>query len=325
MTGGSRVSNDAEPAPQRSIASAYLRPLVLADVLDGMFELFTANWRVYVVALGLLLIPINFAVAYLTSEVYGGTGLLEQFSNPAAAEAFFAGGPNLGPFLGLLAVGIASFVLVTPFVNGVACRIAAEGYGHRRPAIGEVLRATLRHYAALVGVTLLLTLIVVALLALPVLLVVGAVATESAGLGVAAVVLMIAAGVGAAFLFVRASLSYPVVVVEGAGALTALRRSFRLVRGRFWRVLLTLMLAGFISTIVAYVLSLPFAVPGELFGDWAGVVFSTAGGVVAAVLTTPLVANAQTLLYFDGRVRIEGYDLDVLSRTVASDTGQPLG
>lgn len=320
------MTGDAVAGPQRSIASSYLRPLTLADVLDGMFELFTANWRTYLVALGLLLIPLNFLMSYLTSEVYGGAGLIEQLSNPAAAEAFFAGGPNFGPFLGLIGVSIVSWVLVTPFVNGVACRIAADGYEHRHPATGDVLRSTLRRYAALVGVTLLLGLIVLAVLAVPGLLIYGAVVTESAGLGAAAAALMALGGVAAVFLLVRLSLSYAVVVVERVGPVAALQRSFRLVGGRFWRTLGTLSLAGLISAFVAQIASLPFSVPGSLFGDWAGVVFSAAGGVVVAILTTPLAANAQTLLYFDGRVRVEGYDLDVLSREVAA-TGaeQPLG
>jgi hypothetical protein len=319
------VAADPGYAPERSIASAYLRPLTLADVLDGMFELFTANWRVYVVALGALLIPMNFAVSYLTSEVYGGAGLLDQLSNPAAAEAFFAGGPSLTPFIGLIAVSVVSFVLVTPFVNGVACRIAADGYEHRQPTTGEVLRATLRRYAALVGVTLLLALIVLAVMALPSLLVFGAVTTESPQLGVAAAALFVVGGGVIVFVLVRLSLAYAVVVVERVGPVTALQRSFRLVRGRYWRTLFTLVLAGIIAGFVAQIVSLPFSVPGSLFGDWAGVVFSAVGGVVVAVLTTPLAANAQTLLYFDGRVRVEGYDLDVLSRELTAAAGPPLG
>lgn len=317
---------DDEAAPDRSIASAYLRPLTLADVLDGMFELFTANWRVYAVSLAILLIPLNFAVSYLTSEVYGGQGLIDQFSNPAATEAFFAGGPSLAPFLGLIGVSLVSFLLVTPFINGVACRIAADGYAHRRPATRGVLRFTLRRYGALVGVTGLLVLTAITIFALPGLVLYGAIVTQSPLLSAVAAVLLVAAGALALFVLIRLSLVYAVVVVEQVGPMRALRRSFALVGGRFWRTLFTLALAGMIAAFVAQVVALPFSLPGSLFGDWTGVVFSTAGGVIAAVLTTPLAANAQTLLYFDGRVRREAYDLDVLSRQAAAGVaGEPLG
>ena len=315
-----------EAAPERSITSAYLRPLTLADVLDGMFELFLANWRVYIVSLAVLLIPLNFAVSYLTSEVYGGQGLIDQFSNPAAAEAFFAGGPSLGPFLGLIGVSLVSFLLVTPFVNGVACRIAAHGYEHRQPHTRQVMRFTVGRYAALVGVTALLVLIAIAVFALPGAALWASIVLDSAMLTAVAAALLIAAGLLAMFILVRLSLVYAVVIVEQVGPVAAVRRSFALVGGRFWRTLLTLALAGLIAAVVAQVVALPFSVPGSLFGDWAGVVFSTAGGVIAAVLTTPLAANAQTLLYFDGRVRREGYDLDVLSRQVAAGgAGEPVG
>jgi hypothetical protein len=306
-----------QPRVERSIASAYLRPLTLSDILDVMFELLTAHWRAYVLALGALFVPLNFLVAYLTSEVYGGAGLIEQLSNPAATEAFFAGGPNLAPFLGLIGVSLGSFLLATPFINGVACRIAAEGYEHGTPTAGAVLRTAGRRYLALVGVTVFLVLSVAATFALPGLLLYGAIVTESTGLAVTASLVIAGAIVLAVWVAVRLSLAYVVVVVEGAGPAAALRRSFGLVAGRFWRVLWTLSLTAFIASVVAQIVSLPFAIPGSLFGDWVGVVFSAIGGVVAAVLTTPLAANAQTLLYFDARVRREGYDLDVLTRELA--------
>ena len=315
-----------DAAPERSIASAYLRPLTLADILDGMFELFLANWRVYAVSLAVLLIPLNFVLSYLTSEVYGGQGLIDQFSNPAAAEAFFAGGPSLGPFLGLIGVSLVSFLLVTPFINGVACRIAAHGYEHRQAETRRVMRATLGRYGALVGVTVLLVLITIGVFALPGLTLWASIVQDSVLLTAVAAALLVAAGLLAMFILVRLSLVYAVVVVEQVGPVAALRRSFTLVQGRFWRTLFTLALAGLIAGVVAQVVALPFSVPGSLFGDWTGVVFSTAGGVIAAVLTTPLAANAQTLLYFDGRVRREGYDLDVLSRQVAVGVaGESLG
>ena len=306
-----------QPRTERSIASAYLRPLTLSDILDVMFELLTAHWRAYVLALGALFVPLNFLVAYLSSEVYGGAGLIEQFSNPAATEAFFAGGPNLAPFLGLIGVSLGSFLLATPFINGVACRIAAEGYERGAPTAGSVLRTAGRRYLALVGVTLLLVLTLAAIFVVPGMMMYVAAVLEEAGLAVAGALLLMGAVVLAVWVAVRLSLAYVVVVVEGLGPAAALSRSFGLVAGRFWRVLWTLALTAVIASIVAQIVSLPFAVPGSLFGDWVGVVFSAIGGVVAAVLTTPLAANAQTLLYFDARVRREGYDLDVLTRELA--------
>ena len=297
--------------PPPTGAAAVLRPLTLADVLDGMFRLFLAHWRTYTLALGVVLIPQNFVVAYLTTEVFGGTGLFEQLSNPATAEAVVAGG-DIVPFIGLIVVSLATFLFTTPFLNGVACRTAAEAYQQRDPTPGAVLRFALRRYWALIGVTLLIVLIPVAVLALPVASLVAGAVLEQPALAVLGGILIFFAVLAVIWLVLSYSLAYVVVVVEGAGPVNALRRSFRLVRGRFWRVFGTLILAAIISGLVAQVAVVPFSIPGDIFGDWLGLVFTTIGAVIAAVITTPLSANAQTLLYYDGRVRAEGYDLRLL-------------
>ena len=307
------------PPQQARGGGSFLRPLTLADVLDGMFRLLLANWRTYALALGLVLVPVNFLVSYLTTEVVGGAGLFEQLSNPAAAEAFFSGGPSLIPFLGLIGVSMAAFLFTTPFVNGVACRIASEAYQQQRPVPRDVLRSSLSKYWALVGVSFLVVLIPVVVVGLPTAVIVAGVVLEVPALAVVGGFLVFAAVLGAIALVILFSLSYVVVVVERTGPVTALRRSFRLVRGGFWRVLGTLLLAGIISGIVAQIAAFPFAIPGDIFGDWLGVIFTTAGSVLAAIVTTPLSANAQTLLYYDGRVRAEGYDLQLLTDEVTRD------
>ena len=317
----------AGPAAQPTAAAAaagaagtsYLRPLTLADVLDGMFRLLLANWRTYALALGVVLVPLNFAVAYLTTEVVGGAGLFEQLSNPASAEAFLAGGPSLIPFLGLIAVSLGSFAFVTPFVNGTACRIAAEAYAQQQPEPRGVLRSTLQKYWALVGLSVLIVVVPTLVVALPAAGIFAGIVLEQPALTAVGGVLTFGAVLAAIALVIAFSLSYVVVVVERAGPVAALRRSFRLVRGRFWPIFGTLLLAGIISGIVAQIASFPFAIPGDLFGDWLGVIFTTAGSVVAAIVTTPLSANAQTLLYFDGRVRLEGYDLQLISHEIARE------
>ena len=307
------------PAQQGRGGGSFLRPLTLADVLDGMFRLLLANWRTYALALGVVLVPVNFLVSYLTTEVVGGAGLFEQLSNPASAEAFFSGGPSLVPFLGLIGVSAAAFLFTTPFVNGVACRIASEAYQQQQPVWGDVLRSTLSKYWALVGVSILVVLIPALLIGLPTGLIVAGIALEVTPLAVVGGFLVFLAVLAAIALVILFSLSYVVVVVERTGPVTALRRSFRLVKGRFWRVFGTLLLAGIISGIVAQIASFPFAIPGDIFGDWLGVIFTTAGAVLAAIVTTPLSANAQTLLYYDGRVRGEGYDLQLLAEEVTRD------
>ena len=114
------------------------------------------------------------------------------------------------------------------------------------------------------------------------------------------------------------SLSSQAVVVEGRKPLDALKRSFRLVQGSWWRVfgitvVLLLVLLG-----LGLVLAAPFALASRLVAPDGNTVSGTAfeylSGLIVAVAVPPLLAIATTLLYYDLRVRKENYDFNALSR-----------
>lgn len=300
-----------------------LRPLTLSDVLDGMFRMFLAHWRTYVLALGLVLLPLNFILAVLGGLAGVNQGILDQFLNPATAQAAIETGPDLVALFTFLGIAALSAVLVSPFVRGVACRISADAFDGRNPQPREVLRETLPRYWALVGAALLIGLVAFAVLIVPGALLIGGVATGGDGLAVLGGILMFVAFFVVIWLVNRFQLAFAAVVVERVGPVAALRRSAELVKGRWWRVFGTLLLASLVSGIVAQIASLPFALPGDIFGDVLGVVFLTIGTVIASIITTPLSANAQTLLYFDGRIRNEGYDLEVMTRNVVGPPDFP--
>ena len=114
------------------------------------------------------------------------------------------------------------------------------------------------------------------------------------------------------------SLSSQAVVVEGRKPLDALKRSFRLVQGSWWRVfgitiVLLLVLLG-----LGLILLAPFALASRLVAPDGNTVSGTAfeylSGLIVAVAVPPLLAIATTLLYYDLRVRKENYDFNALSR-----------
>lgn len=287
-----------------------MRPMTLADVLDGMFRLFIGHWRTYLMALGVIVVPQSFVTALAARQLGTEAGLLEQFNNPAAAQAAFQAGPDMTAVV--IFAGIAGLLalFLTPYLTGVGCRIAGEAYEGGDPQPGEVLRSTLRRYGALLGVIFLQALVFLLIFALPIGIVVAGVTGGDQGLVVGGVILALFILPAAIWLGIRLALATPVVMMEGAGVVAALKRSYELVEGRWWRVFGTLLLAQIITGIVAQIASLPFSIPGELVSGWIAVVFTTLGGVLAGVVTTPLAANAQTLLYYDGRIRSEGYDLE---------------
>ena len=129
-----------------------------------------------------------------------------------------------------------------------------------------------------------------------------------------------AVGLIAAIIFfaLRWSLAPQVVMVEGAGALNSLGRSWRLINGSTWRLLgyyllLVLIFIGYVlavGLIVAGVQLILFG-PGfrvengaivALFNPLA-VVFSTILSAVALAFISPFWVTVLTLFYFDLRWR----------------------
>ncbi len=309
------------PSQEASGASGGMRPLGLAEILDGMFRLLVSHWRAYLLALGVILVPVNLVTGYLGYRAPDTTGLMAQLGTPGDLPAMLASLSDFAGIAALIGVIVAVGLLVTPLTTGTACRIAATGHEGGEPEPWSSLRSALRRYGALVGVNLLIFLLPLGML-VPgsALLGFGAVA-ESPGVVIAGVLAALAGLLAAVVLLVMFALAYPAVVVERAGPVAALRRSYRLVRGRFWPVGGTLFLALVIGALVGSLLAVPFSLPGAVVGERLGAVLSTAGAALAAILTTPLSANAQTLLYYDARVRREGLDLERQTERMGGPSG----
>ena len=107
------------------------------------------------------------------------------------------------------------------------------------------------------------------------------------------------------------------LVVEGCGPVEALRRSKQLASGSLGAVLGLAVLCGIFVLIVraATDLILVLVVPG-LHANSPSV---DAIGSVAGFLLQPFIFGAMTLLYFDFRIRKEGFDLDLMKRSIDQD------
>ncbi len=103
------------------------------------------------------------------------------------------------------------------------------------------------------------------------------------------------------------------VILEGMGPLQALRRSRDLVRGSWWRVFGI----GIVFVVLLLVISLIVSIPGSIAS-----VYSPITGIflltIAQGVVMPLGYIGATLVYFDLRIRKEGYTLE----TMASEMGR---
>src|SRR6266545_1954131 len=125
------------------------------------------------------------------------------------------------------------------------------------------------------------------------------------------------------WLYAAWALAIPALLLEDVRGLKALGRSFSLVRGRWWPTAGILLLANLLASAVALGLGL-VALPLLLTGDGNDFVVELANAVFTAaanVLTIPFISALVTVVYFDLRVRKEGFDLQLMAQRIGAPAG----
>ena len=119
-------------------------------------------------------------------------------------------------------------------------------------------------------------------------------------------------------LLVYWSVAVQAVVIEGHRPVRALRRSFGLIRGSWWRVLAITAVVVLVVMGLGLVLQAPFAVASWVAAPESPTAFGNTlqflGSVLVGVVVPPVAGIASTLIYYDLRVRKEQYNFAMLSR-----------
>ena len=273
-----------------------LHPMTAGDILDGGFRLLKANLRTIVLVAAAFVIPLNLIAAFLQRNTLGGVGFVRLLSNPALMDPETMRAGQRSQLVGtliLLFVGL----FITPVVGGAITRIVASSYLGLQCPPREAFRVVLRRYWALFGAFLCVHLL------------------ELAG--------AIGCLVGALFVMALFVTTTPALIVEGLGPIRAMGRSIELARSRYWPTLGIALLAGFIANFVAGIIGTPFQWGALLIGMRAGWPLYAIGTIVPALVTTPFVSIVATLIYFDGRIRQEGFDLQMMAANLANGPYSP--
>ena len=120
------------------------------------------------------------------------------------------------------------------------------------------------------------------------------------------------------------SMTAQTIMVEGYKLSGALRRSFELIRGTWWRVFGFSLMFALVGLGLGFLVVAPFALlsrivaPGDATS--ASYAIKMIGAIVVSVSVPPVIAIAGTLLYYDLRVRKEDYDIATLSREMGIAT-----
>jgi hypothetical protein len=316
-----------------------LRPLGVGELLDGAFTSIRRNPRATLGIAAILLTAsavITTAVSLLLVHYVGAVTLPspgQKLTDAQATRLLTRILEVLAPTVAVSAV--LAFIVDTVLTGLLTVVIGRLVLGHKITA-GEAWRIARPRIPALVGATLLIPLILLGVWAVyAVVLVILAVAhAPGALIGLLAGVGAIAAIVLTIWFSIMFRMAGPAVVLEREGPAQSLARSWRLVRGSFWRVLGITLLAGLIVLVTAGVLQIPFgllaAVAGggnsllpSTGGNVASILISAVGGVVAGAVARPISAGVAVLLYVDLRMRREG--LDLVLQTAAGSGAEPGG
>ncbi|GAA4662189.1 hypothetical protein [Kineococcus glutinatus] len=303
-----------------------LRPLGLGEIYDGAFRAFRQNPPVMVglsaivVALSTLLTLVP--TALLTSDL-AELGAAGEVSTDAVVDQLASIASRSVP---AFVVTVALQSIATTVLNGLLIVAVSRAVLGERIGLGALWGLARGRVLPLVALAVFLVLPGLLLALLAVGPGIALIAAGSAGAGVAVLVVSTLAAIAVgAWLYVRWSLAAPALLLERAGVLGSMGRSWRLVRGSTWRVLGITLLTWLIAYAVITALAVPFSVlagvvTGVLSASGAepttGTVvlqqaIGSVGSTVANTVALPFVASVTALLYIDLRMRREGLDVEL--------------
>jgi hypothetical protein len=277
-----------------------LRPLSIGEVLDAGFRLLRHRFgalMLCVLAAGLPLSILRTIIIASSDPDYYDVNAV-RFGDPPAEVIVGQIVAGLVLFLGALIAIAACF------------RVISAAYLGEPVKPSQSLRFGVRRVPAMVGASIVLGLLAFVVLFL------------FAMLAAAAQPLILLSIPVFAWLFVKWALVWPAIVAERAGPLNAIRRSWRLTDNVWWRCFAVLLVLTLI-TLVLY-----FALSFALFAAFSGVdsisaialaLIDTLFNVIVLAVVYPLSAAIITVLYYDTRVRNEGFDLQLLAESIGSD------
>src|SRR5262245_43031440 len=273
--------------------------MTLSMVLDRAFRLYSQNFPLMFGITAILHVPILLVSILTVVLVFSGShpllGILAAFSTAL--------------------VGLLTLLLVYPLATGATTKAVSDKYLGNPVTIESALKEAWGN----VG-TLLLTQLVVGLL-----VVVGFMLLIVPG-----VLWMLSYALVPPVIMIEASdrrISRPVYSITGRDTITAAppitdrsdirRRSWQLVKGNRGKVFLVLLVFYILSILVSggaqWVARMIFDTTSS-----GGATIQSIIGNVVAILVSPLQTIAITLLYYDFRIRKEGFDLEMLSQAMGT-------
>lgn len=302
--------------PTRYGAGA-LRPRSIGELLDAAFTLYRRNFLLLVAIAAVVQLPyaVLELVVYRVADIGGRVGNLQTFSSTINNQ----GGQitpdqtsqltgDLGAFAVYFgAVLLVQFFIVYPLSLAATTHAVSNRYLDKEATVGGSYRAALTMWRSLIAMVLLLTLMIGG--AFAVVVVLGVLSGAAAAL----FLLFLPLAIFAIILLVRTTVAAQAIVIEHTGGRAGLHRSWRLTNRFFWRIVGILLVLGLLQTIVGGLLAVPVVTLASGLPVSTQQMISQAISAISAIFVAPVSLVTLTLLYYDLRIRREGFDLEMLT------------
>lgn len=266
-----------------------MRPLSVGELLDAAFSAVRRNFGALVLCTLVIVVPVSIL-----------NTLISASSNDAAFD-FGSSATISEDEIGVFLAGTGATVLLSLLaqtLTAAAClrMIGGDVVGSPSSA-GESLRYAAQRLGPLLWIAVLYL--------------------------VALVVGVLLFFVGAIWLGVLFSLATPALLFEEARGVSAMKRSRQLIADHWWRVFGALVVGYLIVAVLQGML-------GGLIGsvilvnsdsELLNAAVLTAVNIIALAVTLPFASALIAYIYFDLRVRKEGFDLALLARGIGRDGG----
>lgn len=267
-----------------------MRPLSVGELLDSSFAAVRRNFGTLVLCTLVVVVPLaildTLIQASTTDYSFDFTTPTTLYQDEGAYYAGLLSSRLLGVVGSTLATAACLRALGGALVGDKVGTRTSLGYAARR--LGPLLWVAILYALALVGGLLLLL-------------------------------------VGAIWTFVLFVLATPAVLFEDQRGLAAMRRSRDLIADHWWRVFGVLLVMYLIVAVLqgSLVLVLTGVVLVNSDNEVLNAVILTAANIIGLAISLPLLAAVTTHIYFDLRVRKEGFDLQLLAQRIGPEAQAP--
>lgn len=284
-----------------------LRPLRIGELLDRAIRLYRANFLTFIGIIAVVYVPL------MVLQTLASTLLSSSMTRMRPDQLFSNSSYWIG-ILSTLFLVVLQFILVQGIAMGALARAVADNNLGKKTGILDSYREIGSSWLSLLGALLFVAFISIVIFLWWFVPCIGWIT-----------------GLGMLFYLTAVvnQLVPPVVILEDQTATGSVRRAWSLARRRFWPVLGYALLLGLFSLLVvngpAAIANVILAQVFRTIGDVSKylVLTSIVQGLVSlvfALLYYPLQMTAFTLVYFDLRVRTEGFDIALLTMQTEGTT-----